>query len=216
MGKIIDLTGMRFGRLTVISRSGKDKFGKSAWLCKCDCGNEKTASTNMLNGGHVKSCGCLVKEGCHHTHGMCKTRINSIYRKMKGRCFNPGNKRYSDYGGRGITVCSEWLGKSGFNLFYAWAIANGYSEELSIDRIDVNGNYEPSNCRWATDLQQANNARSNHLINYKGETKTLSEWCRALNINYMTIYHRLFSAHLTVEQAFTQKAGVFNGTSTHE
>ena len=156
----------------------------------CDCGNRKVIEGYKLKTGHTKSCGCLVRENGlnNKTHGMTNTRLYRIYAGIKDRCLNKSNERYSDYGGRGIEICEEWL--SDFMSFYNWAIDNGYSEELSIDRIDVDGNYEPNNCRWATKLEQANNKRNNILITYNGITDTLPNWSRKTGISKSCLEYR--------------------------
>lgn len=163
MPKVIDLTGQRFGRLVVIKRiENTGKNGQKRYLCKCECGNETTALADNLKRGHVTSCGCYARERateCKTKHGMNRTRLHRIWLCMKNRCSNPRNAGYKYWGARGITVCDEW--KNSFQAFYDWAMKNGYEDHLSIDRIDVNGNYEPSNCRWATPHEQRVNQRRN-------------------------------------------------------
>lgn len=189
-----DLTRNKFGRLTAIKPNGKNKYGHVLWLCRCECGNEKTINANSLTSGKTKSCGCLntEKHKTHpnrKTHGMTGTRLNRIWKRMKSRCTNEKLKDYPLYGGRGISVCDEW--KNSFQAFYDWSMSHGYSDELTIDRIDVNGNYEPSNCRWITVKEQNNNRRNNRLININGEIKTASQWIECTKINRTEFYNRL-------------------------
>jgi hypothetical protein len=189
MGKFIDLTGKRFGRLIVIKRIGT-KRGQAYWECLCDCGNYKNAVASDLKDGHTKSCGCLNKEtqvSANTTHGMKKTRIYNTWVHMKGRCFNPSNKRYVYYGGRGITVCEKWLT---FEGFYE-DMKEGYSSKLTLDRINVNGNYEKSNCRWITVQEQQNNKRNNRIYVYNGTTDTLKRLCQLYDVGYGTVQYRL-------------------------
>ena len=168
-----DITGRKFGRLTAINFSHKDKNRKTYWDFECECGTIKTLRTDCVKGGKIQSCGCLKREqdkinldqtGSHHykySHlGIGKVSECNLYSRwqhMKIRCYNPHFKQYKDYGGRGISMCEEWL--YSFENFYNWSIENGFSEELEIDRIDNNGNYEPSNCRWVTHKVNANNTR---------------------------------------------------------
>ena len=169
--KCIDLTGKRYGRLVVEKSLGKNEKGKYTWLCKCDCGNEKIVQTSYLRSGHTTSCGCYHNEMVgklnrkHNLSNKCG-RLYFLWKSIKYRCYCENSKDFHNYGGRGISMCDEW--KKDFSTFYEWAINNGYKEEktakglnvLTIDRIDVNGNYEPSNCRFVTNKMQAKNKRN--------------------------------------------------------
>ena len=192
MGKFIDLTGQRFGRLTVISHSGKNKVRESQWLCLCECGNSSIVVGTALKNGRTKSCGCLRKEKVHDAttkHGMCKSRLWRIWHDMKQRCTNPNSRSYKDYGERGIAVCAEW--SDNFLNFYKWALANGYAENLSIDRIDNDKGYYPDNCRWATAQEQTDNRRCSKAFVWEGiEYPSISEAARQLGINRDTLRRR--------------------------
>lgn len=194
-GRANDISGQRYGRLTAKKIIGKSKNGTAIWQCQCDCGNMTEILSTVLKSGETKSCGCLLKERVAETsrrHGMYGTRIYEIWRKMRRRCRCESEKAYKDYGGRGIKVCDEWNdAKTGFLIFYQWAMENGYADDLTIDRIDVNGNYEPNNCRWATVKEQANNRRNNRKVTYEGETKTVSEWADILDVNQCILWHKL-------------------------
>lgn len=186
--EVENIIGKRFGRLVVIENLGIKKHGSAIHRCLCDCGNVKEVPNSYLKSNHTTSCGCLVKE-IHTTHNLCKTRIYKIYEKMKDRCYRKNFTFYNNYGGRGIKICNEWL--NDFKLFYDWAIQNGYKDNLTIDRVDNNGNYEPSNCRWVDRKTQNSNTRRNKFITYNGETKTISDWGKQLKIPINTLSRRL-------------------------
>lgn len=194
MSRLIDLTGQRYGRLVVLRRSPKSGTNKGVyWLCRCDCGKEKYIRGANLRNGTIRSCGCYQKEmesEWNKTHGMSSTKLYKIWKNMKARCYNPRVDRYPHYGGRGISVCKEW---HMFIPFRDWAFSSGYKEGLSIDRIDVNGNYSPCNCRWVTMKEQALNKTTNHLIAYHGITRSITEWAKAFGITYGTMHDRLKS-----------------------
>ena len=177
------LVGQKFNKLTILSAYREnDKIKVKA---RCDCGNEKIFFYHSLMSGHTQSCGCNKVSA----NGESTTRLYSIWQKMKARCYDANNNRYEHYGQRGIIVCDEW--KNNFENFKHWALNNGYSDDLSIDRINNNGNYEPSNCRWATDIEQANNKSNNKYIIINNETKTLAEWSRIYKIHPSTVGARI-------------------------
>lgn len=183
-----DITGQRFGRLIIRNRVENSKFGHAQWLCECDCGNIIVAETGHLKSGHTQSCGCYKKERtimCNTKHNKSDSRLYEIYHGIKKRCFNRNSVSYCYYGGRGISMCDDWL--KSFQAFYDWAMENGYSDNLTIDRIDVNGNYEPSNCRWVDAIIQANNKRDNVFITVDGISMTIAEWSRRTGIDHRKI-----------------------------
>lgn len=206
MKKASDLTGQRFGRLVVLKRDLSYK--KAAyWICRCDCGNEATVQSCHLRSGATKSCGCLHMENAYKTtwekHGDYKTRLYHIWIAMKGRCFNKKNKRY---GGRGITVCPEW--SESFEAFRDWALANGYRDNLTLDRKDNDGNYEPSNCRWATQKEQQNNRSNNIMLTYNEKTQTITQWAEELGMNIEMLYGRINKLGWSAERALSEPPNI--------
>lgn len=184
-----DLSGQRFGMLTVIEPYGKTGSG-TIWKCECDCGNMITrTSSNLLNSPTQlpKNCGCYTQAVKPRNKG---TRLHTIWSSMKGRCRNANHPAYYRYGGRGITVCEEW--SNSFDTFRDWALKNGYSDELTIDRIDNDKGYSPNNCRWADMKTQCNNTGRNHYITWNGVTHTLTEWSRIIGVSYGTLKSRIF------------------------
>lgn len=272
MGRIKDLMGNRYGKLTVISRGENDKSHRCTWNCRCDCGNEiNIKSANLLHGqvscgciritslvgkkygrlrvteqaenvraksgrthvmylckcdcgtrvlvkaenlrsGNTKSCGCLEKDINKEKstkHGLKGTRIYNVWQGMKQRCYNPNETEYGNYGGRGITVCKEWLGEHGVENFAEWAYSTGYDEnaehgECTIDRIDNDKGYSPDNCRWATNKEQQRNKRNNFVVIYKEKEMTLSEVSEITGINRETLSSRL-GRGMTIEEAVSFK-----------
>lgn len=196
-GDIEDLTGKKFHRWTVLENRGYDSQGKSQWLCRCDCGTLRVVSGYSLKKakGGSKSCGCLAKEllAARNTfaakHNMSDSRLYRIWAEIKQRCYNPKATSYENYGGRGIKMCNAWL--DSFESFFEWSVANGYSDKLSIDRINSDGDYEPSNCRWADATTQANNTRSNRIISFNGKTLTVAQWAKELNVSDKLLRSRL-------------------------
>lgn len=184
----IDITGEKYGRLRVVEYVGKNRFNKAMWKCVCDCGKETIARADALKCGHKRSCGCLNKENksrwCierNTKHGKSNTRLYAVWCDMRRRCNNSNVPEYKNYGARGIKVCAEW--NNDFQTFYDWAIINGYDESAergncTIDRIDVNGDYCPENCRFVDLMVQGSNKRNNKRITHNGVTMTQSEWAR--------------------------------------
>ena len=183
MPEKIDLVGRRFGKLTVLAEHPERKCHEIMWVCKCDCGNTKVIRGNNLRQGKSTTCGCSTIK-----HGMRNTRLWSVWDGIRKRCYNPNHKWYKRYGGRGITICDEWLKDHG--AFFSWALANGYQDSLTIDRIDNNGNYCPENCRWIDMKTQLNNRCNNIPVEINGETKTIGEWAAITRIDYQTLYRR--------------------------
>jgi len=188
---IDSLVGKKYGRLTVMEFSHKDKWYHRHWKCRCECGNVTTVLEKFLLKGETRSCGCLMEEARktnRRTHGLCGTKLYSVWRNMLTRCEYEKGKSYKDYGGRGIKVCKEWHDPK---VFLQWAMENGYREGLEIDRKDTNGDYCPENCRFIPQIDNAHNKRNNRLLTVNGETKTMSEWARETGCNITTILERL-------------------------
>lgn len=201
--KAKDLTGKKFGRLTVIRRV-ENKGPHAAWLCVCECGNYVTVPGRYLREGTKKSCGCLRKEIMKKQkyglrHGCVHTRLYKAWNNMIQRTSNPNKTEYEQYGGRGIKACQEW--RDSFEEFRDWAMANGYRDDLTLDRIDVNGPYSPENCRWSDVYTQANNRSDNRFITYKGKTQTMAQWAREIGIKPKTLSARINGLGWDIERA---------------
>lgn len=194
---IIDLIGKEFGRLVVVKRMDNDKWGNLRWLCKCNCGKEKNIHGSNLKSGDTKSCGCLYKEKVIK-HGYSKTKTYKSWQCMIERCTNPKRKAYQDYGGRGIMVCTRWLKFENF-----LEDMGKRPEGCSIDRINNYKGYKKSNCKWSTRKEQQRNMRNNLYFTYKNKTQLLIEWAEEFNINYRTLYKRIFSYGWSIKKALT-------------
>lgn len=186
--KLIDLTGKQFGKLTVLQRSENIIYpsGRSttAWICECDCGKKAIVATANLRSGHTTSCGCTKIK---HGHAR-KERLYNIWVGMRQRCRDKNAHGYENYGGRGIAVCQKW---DDYAVFREWAMSAGYQGDLTIDRIDVDGDYCPENCRWVTVFEQANNMTSNRVISFGGKTMTMAQWAKELGLSYRTVNQRI-------------------------
>lgn len=219
MGKSINndenLRGQKFGRLTIIGfEKIKKPYGSTTtstwnWICRCECGNIVSVIPGLVKNGHTTSCGCYKREKTIEynkkakvKHGGRSDRLYYIWRGMKERCYNKNNKNYPQWGGRGISICDEWI--NDYAVFRAWALKNGYDDSLSLDRIDVNSNYSPENCRWATYKEQARNKTNAVLLEYNGVKKPLAEWADDLGINYGTLYRRIFFDGWSVDRALSE------------
>ena len=174
----------RIGKFTILNFDHYDKYKHEFYKCKCDCGNIFIKRKDIILNSKQRP--DMFK------HGLSNTRFDSIRQGMIQRCYNNNNPYYKNYGGRNIKVCNEWLDKeNGLLNFYNWSINNGYDKHLTLDRIDVNGNYEPSNCRWVTIKVQENNRRTNHCVTYNGIKKTIQQWCEYFGIKYDTLFYHL-------------------------
>lgn len=212
----IDLTGKRFGRLTVLCKAPRrpeEKSPRVRWECLCDCGNRTIVRSDHLRRGITKSCGCLqpevasayMKIHCPKPrYGESRDRIHNIWYLMNYRCNTEKCEAYKHYGGRGIKVCEEWAnGDEGYFKFKEWALNNGYADDLTIDRINNNGDYEPSNCRWVNETVQANNKRGTKFVEYNGSQYTIGDLSMMSGIQYKTLWGRLDSGW-DVERAISQ------------
>jgi hypothetical protein len=201
------MIGNKYGKLTVLKLDEeKSKNGRKYYLCECECGNIKSVRSDCLTSGNTKSCGCALNDYFESRTQYTKEKLYHVWAGMKSRCNNSKANKYCDYGGRGIKVYDKWNGEHDYLTFRTWAYENGYREGLSLDRIDVNGNYEPSNCRWVTQKVQTRNTRVNRNITYKGETHVLQDWAKILNINPNTLYHRIVTLGWEIEEAFENKS----------
>lgn len=196
-----ELEGKQFGKLTVLHRVA-NKNNKSCWLCRCSCGVEKEILGVHLVHQKISSCGCSHYDKVI-THHKSRTPLYQVWRDIKKRCLNKTSSDYHNYGGRGISICNEW--KNSFESFYKWAIKSGYSNNLTIDRIDNSGDYCPENCRWVSRQIQCNNTRRNHFITYNGETHTLSDWCKILGLNYYTVRRRFHTGCTSAEKILSKE-----------
>lgn len=200
MSKLIDLTGQKFAKLTVIKRAENAKNGNVRWECVCECGNKTIVTGGNLKSGTVKSCGCLKKIPSNIKHKESKTPLYRKWKSMLYRCENPKHQAYKDYGARGITVCEEW---HDFLAFKRWVEKTKPNGNLSIDRIDNDKGYCPNNCRWVSEKEQANNRRSNVMIAYQGEIHNLLEWSDILGFNYKSVHNRMHKLGWTFERAIS-------------
>jgi hypothetical protein len=209
-----DYTGQKFGKLTALSLVERRADNNHIWRFSCECGNQKDAGIKNVKSGHTTSCGCVFRSMMvkrNTKHGLSR-QLASTYRSwkdMRSRCLNPRDFDYADYGARGIGVCERW---SDFAAFVA--DMGKRPKGKTLDRIDVNGHYEPGNCRWADAKQQANNKRSNHTIKFNGETKTLAQWCEQFSVEPSKVRYRI-KAGWSLERIFSLKDGRIDGKKTH-
>lgn len=198
--------GQTFGRLTVLGPADPGPRGHAQSQCRCSCGNVVVVANSRLLSGHTRSCGCLVFENKNNLiHGESYTRLHSVWAGMKQRCLNPRSPAFPQYGGRGVSVCKEWLS---YTTFAAWAKSNGYRDDLTLERVDVNGGYTPANCRFIPLAEQARNRRSSHLLTYKGQTKCLEAWAKEFGINSGTLGSRLRRYGWSLKYALEDPVGI--------
>lgn len=214
MAKVIDITGQKFGRWKVLRCNGRTKTGGALWTCKCECGTIRDVDGRSLRSGLSKSCGCLSQElrseisrHANLKHGGRNERLYAVWRSVIDRCNNKNSRHYGRYGGRGISICDEWMD---YSTFRAWAMSTGYNPdakryECTLDRINNDEGYYPANCRWVPGKVQCNNRSNNHLITYNGITKSISEWAEETGIRKDTLRRRIVKYGWSIERALTEK-----------
>lgn len=191
MGKLIDLTGQKFGRLTVIQQDTTKK--RTSWMCKCECGRAAVVTTDKLRSGHTQSCGCLQKErtsAARKTHGATNTQLHKTWKGIKARCNNPNHKNYQQYGGRGIKMCPEW--EADFGAFAAWCYSQGYHAGLTVDRKDNSKGYNPENCRLLTMHGQTRNKHDNVIVDGKVLADFIADICKETGLKPGGVYYRYY------------------------
>jgi len=220
---LLDIRGQTFTRLTVIDRAANYKNGSARWRCRCECGNEVIAIGQKLRDGRVKSCGCYNRDVARQrmqTHGESSTRLFKIWGGMLNRCSNPRNRNWPNYGGRGIAVCAPWA--SSYEAFRDWSVSNGYADNLSIDRINNDGDYEPSNCRWATVEVQSINKRNNvrlkdgrlaHAVSEVGHAQLRARMLKGMTLDEAALTPSKRPRHLMPDGVFASDVALANGIS---
>ena len=206
MRKIDNIVGKKYAFLTVIAEphfketiTPSRKGHRPYVYCKCDCGETKEVDAYHILSGKVISCGC--KWGGHVTHGLTNHRLYNVWEGIKARCNNPNYNQYKDYGGRGIKICDEWANDA--SVFIKWGIANGWRKGLTIERVDNDGNYEPSNCKWVTWIEQGKNRRNTRKLTYMGRTLRIEEWAKELGFCHGTINDRIYNRKWSVDRALS-------------
>lgn len=201
MGKFLDLTGKSFGNLTVISFHSFGDKGRALWNCKCSCGEMCIKRSYIIQHGISTHCGCIKRQAHNKSHNEAfkRTKEYRTWSGLRNRCNNIKCKKFHRYGGRGIKVCERW--EKSYENFLT-DMGRAPSPKHSIDRINVDGNYEPSNCKWSTAKEQCNNTSKNRIIVYSGDRKTLAEWCRDLNLSYSKTHYRIHKTNCSTDEAF--------------
>lgn len=203
MPSALNLAGQQFGLLTARERVSKDAHGAWLWWCGCACGRDVVVRGSTLTAGRTSACASCATSQADITHGGTRTPLYQRWRAMLGRCEDPNNRAWKNYGGRGVEVCAEWHDFAAFRA----DMGTGFAAHLELDRIDPDGHYEPNNCRWATRVEQQNNRRNNHRVTWRGETRTVREWALATGIKANTILYRLRRGW-DVERALTTPSRV--------